>query len=110
MGQQVSIIKLSDVFDGTQSAEFCKEVTSALDSGANVVLVDCKDISFIDSSGLGALIIGLKLARERTAEFCLCHLNQQASMLIDLTDTRRLFKIFDTQEAFQQSLHPSQSH
>lgn len=104
MTLNVSVMPLSGVFDGTQAATFRENIRQFLESGTDVILLDCQDLGFMDSSGLGALISGLKMVRAAGKQLQLCAVNKQVGMLLDLTDTRRVFKIFDDRSAFDQAL------
>jgi anti-sigma B factor antagonist len=110
MSLNVSIMQLSGVFDGTKAGGFHSEIRQALDADADVVLIDCQELSFMDSSGLGAMIVALKMIRSAGKLLCLCTVNKQVGMLLDLTDTRRVFQIFaDRAEFEQQMLNQSSS-
>jgi anti-sigma B factor antagonist len=110
MSLNVSVMQLSGVFDGTKSGAFHGEIRQALDANADVVLIDCQALGFMDSSGLGAMIVALKMIRGAGKLLCLCSVNKQVGMLLDLTDTRRVFQIFvDRAEFEQQMLNQSSS-
>lgn len=74
-----------------------------LENGADIILLDCQNLGFIDSSGLGTMISGLKIVRAAGKRFCLCAVNKQVGMLLDLTDTRRVFEIYATREEFNRT-------
>jgi anti-sigma B factor antagonist len=95
-------MQLSGVFDGTKAGGFHSEIRQALDADADVVLIDCQELSFMDSSGLGAMIVALKMIRSAGKLLCLCSVNKQVGMLLDLTDTRRVFQIFTDRVEFEQ--------
>jgi anti-sigma B factor antagonist len=103
MTQKTSIIPLSGVFDGTQAVPFRDNIRQDLEAGVDVILLDCQELGFMDSSGLGAMISGLKMVRAAGKTLCLCAVNKQVGMLLDLTDTRRVFKIFPDRHAFEQA-------
>jgi anti-anti-sigma factor len=100
MNPNVSVMTLTGVFDGTQTVRFRESVGQLFENGADIILLDCQDLGFIDSSGLGALISGLKMARAADKKLYLCSVNKQVGMLLDLTDTRRVFEIFADQTEF----------
>jgi anti-anti-sigma factor len=103
-GSKVTVIQLSGVFDGTKASAFHDEIRAALEDGADVILADCQNLAFMDSSGLGAMIIGLKLIRAAGKKLCICAINKQVSMLFDLTDTRRVFQVFTDQAEFEKQV------
>jgi anti-sigma B factor antagonist len=104
MSLNVSAIALSGVFDGTKASAFQNEVRQALEANADAVLIDCSELNFMDSSGLGAMIVALKNIRAASKNLYLCAINQQVEMLFDLTDTRRVFKIFSDRTEFEQQV------
>jgi len=61
-------------------------------------------VSFIDSSGLAALVSGLRSARERKGDIVLSGVQSQAQTVFRLTMLDRVFAIHPTFEQAKQSL------
>jgi anti-sigma B factor antagonist len=93
-------IELSGIFDGTKAKSFQQEVQTAIRDEYDSVLVNCSQVTFMDSSGLGSLISALKSTRNAGKEFYLCAINRQISMLFGLTDTLKIFQIYPDRETF----------
>lgn len=74
--------------------EFMKDV---LEGKENEVLVDLAQVSFIDSSGLGSLVFGLKRVG-RDGIFALCGLNKAIENLLSLTRLDTVFKVYATED------------
>jgi anti-sigma B factor antagonist len=104
MSLNVSVMELSGVFDGTKASAFHDEIRQALAEGADAILADCQDLGFMDSSGLGAMIVALKIVRAAGKKLYICAINKQVGMLFDLTDTRRIFHIFVDRADFDQQV------
>ena len=100
----MQIIQPTEILDGTTAAKLRGATERALAAAANVILVDCQDVTFIDSSGLGALVLALKMSRSASCRFCLCSINQQVDMLFRLTDTHQVFEIYSDRAAFEARL------
>ncbi len=49
------------------------------------IVVDLSETEFIDSSGLGALIAGLKIARKAGGDLCIAAPTQQVCTVLELT-------------------------
>jgi anti-anti-sigma factor len=96
-------IELSEIFDGTQNKPFHEKVSAALESDCDAILVNCQKVTFMDSSGLGSMITALKLARNAGKKFCICSINRQVNMLLNLTDTQKIFTIYPDRETFYNS-------
>ena len=68
--------------------------------GNKNILVDLKDVRFIDSSGLGALVSGFKNAISHQGNLKLSSLQPQVKSMFELTRLHRVFEIFaSTSEA-----------
>ncbi len=101
MSLNVQIIQPPEILDGTTAADLQDAVTQALNLSASVILVDCQTVKYMDSSGLGALVLALKMCRAQGCRFCLCAINQQVDTLFDLTDTHQVFDIYPDRTAFE---------
>ncbi len=104
MREQVKVITLSGNLNATTSQEFRQNITNILESGAKIVLVDFKDVTFMDSSGLGALVLAFKTLRAANIQLVLCSINEQVRILFELTNMDKVFEIFPSQDAFNQVL------
>jgi anti-anti-sigma factor len=78
------------------SPELLYWVNSILELGAKVLLVDFRDVLFMDSSGLGALVIARNRVQKMGGQLMLCSLNGQARMLFELSGMDQAFKVYDT--------------
>jgi anti-sigma B factor antagonist len=104
MREQVKVIKLNGNLNATTSQEFRQNITDILEGGVKIVLVDFKDVTFMDSSGLGALVLAFKTLRAADTKLVLCSINEQVRILFELTNMDKVFEIFPSQDAFNQVL------
>ncbi len=75
-------------------------VKDLFEGGKKNILVDLKDVRFIDSSGLGALVSGFKNAISHQGILKLSTLQPQVKSMFELTRLHRVFDIFtDTNDA-----------
>jgi anti-sigma B factor antagonist len=73
------------------------------EEGAESVIVDLGEVEFIDSSGLSALVSGLKALRAKGGMLSLSRPHPQALTALRLTMLDRVFPIFPTiEEAVKQ--------
>jgi len=70
------------------------ELHQALDSATSLIVVDLDKVTFIDSSGLSALVSGLRVAKEHDKDIILVGLNKQAQMVFHLTMMDRVFVVY----------------
>ncbi|MEH2263908.1 STAS domain-containing protein [Nostoc sp.] len=104
MREQVKVIKLNGNLNATTSQEFRQNITDILEGSPRIVLVDFKDVTFMDSSGLGALVLAFKTLRAADTKLVLCSINEQVRILFELTNMDKVFEIFPNQDAFNQVL------
>jgi anti-sigma B factor antagonist len=77
--------------------EFKAKLVHLVQSGHERIVMDMAALEFIDSSGLGALIAGLK-ALGGHGEIVLCGMTPRVLSLLQLTHVDKLFHIFDSVE------------
>ena len=108
MSTVVKVIQPSGILDGTKAPEFRQEINTCVETKADIILVDFQDISFMDSSGLGALVLSLKTVRAAGVKLFLCSINDQIQMLFELTSMNRVFEILPNREQFEDKLNNNQ--
>lgn len=69
---------------------------SLLEAGGQQLVIDLSQVSFIDSSGLGALLSGFKSANLRSGGLVLAGLQSRVQSMFELTRLHRVFEIFNT--------------
>lgn len=102
--EQVKIFQPSGSLDAAQSQAFRQEIAEILEDGTKVVLVDLKNVTFMDSSGLGALVLAFKTLRAANSKLVLCSINEQIRILFELTGMDKVFEIFANEDEFKKSL------
>ncbi|GAB1537659.1 STAS domain-containing protein [Scytonema sp. NUACC21] len=102
--QVVKVIQPNGILDSTQSQEFRQIINDVLEKekGTKIVLIDFKDVTFMDSSGLGALVLAFKALRAADRKLVICSINEQVRILFELTGMDKVFEIFPNQDAFNQ--------
>lgn len=84
--------------DAVLAVPFREGFSAELEQAPPVVVIDLRDVEFIDSSGLGALVALLK-RHARRHELQLCHVGPQVARLFQLTRMDRVFTIHPDVEA-----------
>ena len=104
MSPLVKVYQPNGILDATESQEFRQEITEIVSSGAKIVLVDFQNVTFMDSSGLGALVLAFKALRSADIKLVICSINEQIRILFELTGMDKVFEIFPSQEEFNQTV------
>lgn len=102
-GKGQVVIRPSGKVDAETSSRLKDEFRTISDELPEVVIVDLAAVDFLDSSGLSALVSGLKTLRGKGGQLRLSGPRPQALTALRLTMLHRVFPIFDTVEAALQS-------
>ncbi len=86
---------------------FKDEVVALIDDGATHLIIDFKEVSFLDSSGLGALTGVLKKIGHR-GDIVVCALNPDVSQMFRICRMDRVFKIHRDVAAALQTMSEGQ--
>lgn len=104
MSTLVKVVQPTGILDGTKAGQFRQEISQLVEDKAEVVLIDFRDVTFMDSSGLGALVLALKTVRASGGKMFICSVNEQIRMLFELTSMDRVFQIFASRDDFDAHL------
>lgn len=85
-----------DRLDANNSEELKAELRRFFDGGTKDLILDLKEVLFIDSSGLGVLVSGYKNASILHGSLKLSNLQSQVKSMFELTRLHRVFDIFTT--------------
>jgi anti-sigma B factor antagonist len=94
----VSLITIQvNKLDAANAKDFKADVTPLLANRQRLVL-DLGNLTFVDSSGLGAILSCLKQVTGTQGELKLCNLTKAARILFELVRMHKVFEIFNTRE------------
>jgi anti-anti-sigma factor len=104
MNQQVKVIVLSGSFNASSSDEFQATIKEVINNEISIVLIDCHGLTFMDSTGLGNLVLAFKTLRTSGIKMIICSINEQIRILFELTGMDSIFTIVPNQAAFKNLL------
>lgn len=104
----VSCLELSGRFDAYQAQDTKKwlktEIENMSEQGIKpFIAVDMREVTFIDSAGLSALVVGIKKAREHGGSLHLFGLQQAVQIIFELSWLDKAFPIFETEAEARQA-------
>jgi anti-sigma B factor antagonist len=73
-----------------------KELHALVEQGNSRIVVDLSGTEFIDSSGLGALVSGLKAARQAGGDLRIAAPTRQVITVLELTNLNRVLRTHET--------------
>ena len=85
--------------DARNSQEAREQLKKLIGEGHHQLVIDLSSLSFIDSSGLGALVAALKAARQHGGNVRLCGLTPGVQSIFELTRLSRVFDVYDSVDA-----------
>lgn len=97
-GAVVLIEVKEERLDAHNSGNLKTQMLSLFEDGKHDLVIDLKEVRFVDSSGLGSLVSGFKNASARNGNLKLCGLQPQVKSMFELTRLHRVFEIFPTAE------------
>ncbi|MDD5507642.1 MAG: STAS domain-containing protein [Bacteroidales bacterium] len=99
----VVILELRGRLDTTNYSFLEEKIMKLIDDNRIHLLVDCTDLSYISSSGLRIMLMGLKKVNSVKGRFVLCCLQENIREIFEISGFTSIFSIFATrQEAMKQ--------
>jgi len=101
--ENILIVRLVGELDHHEVEQLRSEWTSKIyATGIKHIIVNLKELSFMDSSGLGVLIGRYKEISQLGGEMVVCHVNPFIERLFEMSG---LFKIISLETSEKQALH-----
>ncbi|MDD4202920.1 MAG: anti-sigma factor antagonist [Candidatus Omnitrophica bacterium] len=94
----VCILYVKGEMDLNSSPEIKKIFDKVFLTKENKILINFKDMQYIDSSGLATIVDFFKSIKENKGQLVLCELSEKIKKLFVITRLDKLFKILDTEE------------
>ncbi len=96
---KVSVVALKGKLDLANAARLKEEVKPLLDADRTQIHLSMKDVDFINSSGLGALVSLMKEIRVHKGRLTLSDLAPYVNEIFEITQLSHVFEIYDTVDA-----------
>lgn len=101
---RVTIVRsLESRMDAKVAADFKAEIGRIVDGGNRWIVFDVSEITFVDSSGLGAIVSSLKMLG-RQGDLVIAGAGETVLSLFKLTRMDRVFRMFATEKEAVEAL------
>jgi anti-sigma B factor antagonist len=90
LGGGIAVLHLDGRLNMVSAARLREAVTSTVAKGHTRIAVDLAGVDFMDSSGLGALISGLKTTRQAGGDLRIAAPSEQVKLVLQLTNMERV--------------------
>jgi anti-sigma B factor antagonist len=87
---------LVDRLDASIASNFRNKLIEIINDGNTLIILNLTNVKFVDSSGLGSIVSGLKNLGEK-GDLSLCCIDEMIMSMFRLTRMDRVFKIFKTE-------------
>jgi anti-anti-sigma factor len=88
----ITTIKMPKRFDYSSSVEFNSKVSDLLNNSGTITL-DCIDLEYIDSAGIGLLVMSQKKAQARQAKLVMINLKTSPKEILQLANLQKIIDI-----------------
>ena len=99
-----TIVELSGRIDATTAGDVKAQLVELIASGQSRLVLNLRDVGFIDSTGLGMLVSCLRRCRAKGGELLLAEMPEFARSIFDLTRVSRVFRIEESEAEAVQAL------
>ena len=93
----LSIIDLRGEVDAFTAPKLKQEMINQIERGTTRLAINLADVKYLDSTGLGVLIGGLKRTRDKQGELVLVCPNVRIMRIFEITGLSRIFEMFQTE-------------
>ncbi|MDQ2872569.1 MAG: STAS domain-containing protein [Candidatus Eremiobacteraeota bacterium] len=98
------VVDLNGEIDVYTSPKVKDAIGDLIDKGHYNLVINLEKVRYIDSTGLGVLIGGLKRVREHGGTVNLVCTNPQIKKIFDITGLVKIFGIYDDEDAATKAL------
>ena len=95
----VPVLAIKGEIDVSTAPDLRDRLLSLAQADKNTVVVDLREVSFLDSTALGVLVSGLKRFRASGGDLKLVVTGRSVSKVLEITGLTDVFSIFETVEA-----------
>ncbi len=92
----VSVVRLSGDLDAYNSPRLRQLLVDMIAEGMDKIVLDCRELNYIDSSGLGALVTALKQLPPETGAIMLAGPNVMVTRVLQITGLHKKFPSYGT--------------
>lgn len=102
---QTAIVRPRRYLNAANASELQNQLINTLACEQNAaLLVDMSQVEFLDSAGLMALVVTLRLAQKLNKRFALCSVSASIRIVFELTQLDDVFEIFKDATAFERTI------
>lgn len=94
-----AVLAVQGEVDVYTAPQFREQLIQLVDQGHRRIVVDLEGVEFLDSTGLGVLVGGLKRVRSHEGDLALVCTQRRILKVLEITGLTKVFSIHDSVEA-----------
>jgi anti-sigma B factor antagonist len=95
---EVSVIESSGFINAHTVRQFESAMENLIREGRFKILLNCANLNYISSAGLGAIMGQIEIVRENGGDIILSNLQENVFIIFDTLGFTQLYKVFDSEE------------
>ncbi len=106
IGRGCTAVRLAGEIDMETAPKLHDVLQKVTDEGATRVVLDFADVTFMDSSGLGALMVWFKQLVDLGGRLCIASVRQPVEYVLQVSAVDRVLDVYDTVDAGEADMPP----
>jgi len=94
----ITILKVSGFVDASNISRFDDELYSHIKRGETKIIIDCSDLQYINSMGMGILLEARQLATKKDGDIVILNLPKKISKVFEILGFNEIFKFYTSEE------------
>ncbi len=94
----ISIIRLEGYLDAHTAPQFEAAIADEIEAGRTRIIVDCANLTYISSAGLGVFMSFIEEVREQAGDIKICALTPKVQSVFEVLGFAEIFDLCETRE------------
>lgn len=106
-GRNCTVVRVLGELDMDTAPMLEDYLREVVDAGARRVVLDFAEVTFMDSSGLGLLVVSLKRLRDASGRLCLANVRDSVRNVLALSAVDTVLDMYDTVADAEDGMPPA---
>jgi anti-sigma B factor antagonist len=94
----VSVVEPVGFINAHTARDFESVLQKLIDANQNNIVINCKDLAYIASAGLGAIMGFIDQIRENSGDIRMCNMNETVFNIFEVLGFTHLYSTFDSED------------
>ena len=103
-----AILQIAGEIDLNTAPKLKEAIIGSLKDGFRKIALDLTNVGFLDSTGLAAMVSGVRRANEASGGLVLINPNEHIQRILAVTDLGKIFPVFDNAESLPTTMNAQQ--